>query len=70
MPNVNMVAVDGTDAVAYVIIRPAPDMPGRHSAEAAANGLSKPHAAHYLRLIADQWDPPTTGTDDTAGDAP
>jgi hypothetical protein len=51
-----MVAVDGTDALAYVIIRPA--VYGGVEVEAAANGLSKPAAAHVLRRVADAWDPP------------
>jgi hypothetical protein len=52
-----MVAVDGTDALAYVIIRPNKTGDGV-ILEAAASGLSKPTAARVLRHIADQWDPP------------
>jgi hypothetical protein len=53
------VAVDGTDALAYVIIRPNPDGDPENPivAEAAAHGLSHPAAAHVLRQVADQFDP-------------
>ncbi|MEU9760245.1 hypothetical protein AB0D98_10855 [Streptomyces sp. NPDC047987] len=50
-----MVAVDGTDALAFVIIRPG-STEGSVSIEAAANGMSKTAAAYVLRHIADQWD--------------
>lgn len=54
-----MVAVDGTDALAYVIIRPNPDGAPENPivAEAAAHGLSRRAAAHVLRSVADQFDP-------------
>jgi hypothetical protein len=48
-----MVAVDGRDAFAYVIIRPGPD--GNVVVEAAANGISHGHAAYVLRHIAEKW---------------
>lgn len=49
-----LVAVDGRDAVAYVLIRPGKDE--RHvTIEASAHGLSKDAAASILRRIADQW---------------
>jgi hypothetical protein len=51
-----MVAIDGTDALAFVIIRPG-EQEGGVSIEAAAKGLSKPAAAYVLRNVADQWDP-------------
>jgi hypothetical protein len=54
MTDTNLTFVDGTDALAYVILRPNGE---GVVAEAAANGLSKEHAAYYLRQIADQWDP-------------
>lgn len=54
--NVTMTAVDGTDALAFVIIRPGPQGSGGVSIEAAAKGLSKPHAAYVLRHVADEWD--------------
>ncbi|MFD4855076.1 hypothetical protein [Streptomyces atratus] len=50
-----MVAVDGTDALAFVIIRPG-STKGSVALEAAANGMSKSAAAYVLRHIADQWD--------------
>lgn len=46
--------VDGRDALAYLIIRPAD---GGVELEAAANGIGKPDAARILRHVADQWDP-------------
>ncbi|MFJ2174366.1 NUDIX hydrolase [Streptomyces sp. NPDC087851] len=49
-----MVAVDGTDALAYVIIRPGAS-PGALTMEAGAKGLGKAAAAEVLRHIADQW---------------
>ncbi|MFC9429290.1 NUDIX hydrolase [Streptomyces sp. NPDC056987] len=49
-----MVAIDGTNALAYVIIRPGAD-PGALTMEAGAKGLGKPAAAEVLRHIADQW---------------
>jgi hypothetical protein len=54
-PDVTMVAVDGTDALAFVIIRPG-STEGGVSIEAAAKGLSKQAAAYVLRHVADQWD--------------
>lgn len=48
-------AVDGRDALAFVIIRPG-STEGAVSIEAAAKGLSKPAAAHVLRHVADLWD--------------
>lgn len=53
--NVSMVAVDGTDALAFVIVRPG-TADGRVAVEAAANGMSKPEASHVLRQVADLWD--------------
>jgi hypothetical protein len=48
-------AVDGTDALAFVIIRPG-STEGGVSIEAAANGLSKEAAAYVLRHVAQQWE--------------
>lgn len=56
-----MVAVDGTDALAYVILRPGSDDRGV-VIEAAAKGISKAHAAYALRHTAQSWDP-----DDSVG---
>lgn len=50
-----MVATDGTDALAFVIIRPG-TTEGGVSIEAAANGMSKQAAAYVLRHVADQFD--------------
>ncbi|MFD7101896.1 hypothetical protein [Streptomyces celluloflavus] len=54
-PNVTVVAVDGTDALAYVIIRPGTAQ-GTVTIEAAAQGMSKQAAAYVLRHVADQFD--------------
>lgn len=60
-------AIDGRDALAFVIIRPG-STDGAVSIEAAAEGLSKAAAAHVLRHIADQWErasePEQSGDDD------
>lgn len=53
--NVTMTAIDGRDALAFVIIRPG-QTDGGVSIEAAAKGLSKQAAAYVLRHVADQWD--------------
>ncbi|MFE2941006.1 NUDIX hydrolase [Streptomyces sp. NPDC059255] len=50
----SMVAIDGTDALAYVIIRPGAE-PGTIIPQAGAKGLSKQDAAEILRYVADQW---------------
>lgn len=50
------VAVDGTDALAFVIVRPG-ETEGGVSLEAAAKGIDKPTAAHILRHVATMWDP-------------
>jgi hypothetical protein len=53
-----IVAVDGTDALAYVIIRPNPGNPTKPIVvEAAASGLSHKAAAYVLRDVADRFDP-------------
>lgn len=50
-----LVAIDGRDALAFVIVRPGDDT--EHvSIEAGARGISKSTAAYILRRIADQWD--------------
>lgn len=56
MSEPTMVAVDGRDALAYVIVRPGAN--GRFVIDAAAKGLDKRSAAYVLRHVADQWDPP------------
>lgn len=53
--NTTITAIDGTDALAFVIIRPgATD--GGVSIEAAAKGMDQPSAAFVLRHVANQWD--------------
>jgi len=48
-------AVDGTDALAFVIIRPG-QTEGGVAIEAVANGMGKEQAAYVLRHVANQWD--------------
>jgi hypothetical protein len=52
--NVTMTAVDGTDALAFVIIRPG-STDGSVSIEGAATGLSKEAAAYVLQNVVDMW---------------
>lgn len=56
--NVKLAAIDGTDALAFVIIRPG-STEGGVSIEAAANGMGKDQAAYVLRHVADQFDADT-----------
>jgi hypothetical protein len=65
--NMTMTAVDGRDALAFVIIRPGSD-DENVSIEAAANGLSKKAAAYILRHVADQFD--AAGDAEAAPQAP
>jgi hypothetical protein len=53
--NTTITAVDGTDALAFVIIRPGKD-DGGVAIEAAASGVTKEGAAYVLRRVANQWD--------------
>lgn len=53
--NVTLTAVDGTDALAFVIVRPG-KTEGGVEIEAVANGMDKPAAAYVLRHVANQWD--------------
>lgn len=55
-PETTITAVDGTDALAFVIIRPG-ETEGSVSLEASAKGIDKPAAAYILRHVADMWDP-------------
>ena len=57
MGEVTMSAIDGTDALAAVLIRPSKKNPGSVSVEAWANGISKEGAAIVLRHVADGWSP-------------
>jgi hypothetical protein len=61
MSEVQMVAIDGRDALAYVIVRPGSDQ-AHVSIEAAARGLSKDSAAKILRQIAEAWDAEADGS--------
>lgn len=54
-PETTMTAIDGTDALAFVIIRPGA-AEGAVSIEAAARGMSKTAAAYVLRHVADQFE--------------
>jgi hypothetical protein len=53
--NVKLAAIDGTDALAFVIIRPG-STEGGVSIEAAANGMDKAQAAYVLRHVANEFD--------------
>ncbi|MEU1800825.1 hypothetical protein [Streptomyces sp. NPDC019937] len=55
-----MTAIDGRDALAFVIIRPG-QTEGGVSIEAAASGLSKQAAAYVLRHVAQQWEDEAAG---------
>jgi hypothetical protein len=55
MGDTTITAVDGTDALAFVIIRPG-KTEGGVSIEAVANGIGKRAAAYVLRQVADMWD--------------
>ncbi|MFH8752986.1 hypothetical protein ACH4GK_17675 [Streptomyces rimosus] len=50
-----MVAIDGSDALAFVIIRPG-SAEGTVSIESAAQGMSKQAAAYILRQVADLFE--------------
>ncbi|MEV7867447.1 NUDIX hydrolase [Streptomyces sp. NPDC088124] len=50
----SLVAVDGRDALAYIIIRPG-SQPGAVSIESGSQGLEKAVAAEVLRRVADEW---------------
>lgn len=49
-----LIAIDGTEALASVLIRPTPDGNGI-VVEAWANGITKPDAAKVLRQVAAMW---------------
>ncbi|MBK3572626.1 hypothetical protein JHN63_02060 [Streptomyces sp. MBT65] len=51
-----LVAVDGRDALAGVLIRPG-NTEATVTLEAWVKGFDKPRAAHVLRQVADQWHP-------------
>lgn len=55
MTDTTITAIDGTDALAFVIIRPG-ESEGGVSIEAGGKGLPKPSAAYVLRHVANQWD--------------
>jgi hypothetical protein len=56
MDNTGIAVVDGTDALAFIIVRPNHDNPDTVLVEAQANGISKDAAAFYVRHVADEWD--------------
>lgn len=58
MTDATMVAVDGRDALCYVLVRPraGSDNPADVSVEAFARGVAKSDMARILRYIADRWD--------------
>lgn len=66
-PETGLAFVDGRDALAYVVIRPADETPdeGRITVEAAAHGMSKAAAAYALRQTADQFDRAAVAEGDT-----
>ncbi|MEU3198484.1 hypothetical protein [Streptomyces sp. NPDC006996] len=55
-PADRLAILDGRDALAFVVIRPAGDDPERITVEASARGMSKAEAAYALRQTADQFD--------------
>ena len=56
-----IVAVDGLDALAMVLIKPGGGGVDGVMVEASATGISREHAAYVLRNVADQWDPQPDG---------
>lgn len=65
-PNATITAVDGTDALAFVIIRPG-ETKGGVAIEAAANGMGKEQAAYVLRHVANQFDADTPSGQSSEG---
>jgi hypothetical protein len=56
LDDVTMVAVDGMDALAIVIVRPG-NLPGMVKVQAEARGgMSKRDAAYILRDVADRFE--------------
>lgn len=61
-PANRLVAIDGSDALFYLIIRPGPDRNEAGTSgqgvtfEHGGNGLTKQQAAHILRQVADHLD--------------
>lgn len=64
--NTTITAVDGTDALAFVIIRPG-ETKGGVAIEAAANGMGKAQAAYVLRHVANQFDADTPSGQSSEG---
>ncbi|TQF04795.1 hypothetical protein E6W39_24415 [Kitasatospora acidiphila] len=52
--DVSMVAIDGRDALFFLIVRPGPS--SNVLLEHGGSGLSKPQAAYILRQVADRLD--------------
>ncbi|MGW2497320.1 hypothetical protein ACWCV2_22825 [Streptomyces pseudogriseolus] len=55
-PTDRLIVLDGRDALAFVVIRPADEDPERIAVEASAHGISKAVTAYALRQTADQFD--------------
>lgn len=55
-PTDRLAVLDGRDALAFVVIRPADEDPERIAVEASARGMSKAVAAYALRQTADEFD--------------
>lgn len=62
-PSTGLAFVDGRDALAFVIIRPA--AADRIAVESAAHGMSKAVAAYTLRQVAEQFDAAALAEGDT-----
>jgi hypothetical protein len=56
--------LDGRDALAFVVIRPADDAPDNVTVEAGSRGMSKAAAAYVLRTVADTFDEAARAEDD------
>lgn len=64
-PTDRLLVLDGRDALAFVVIRPADEDPERIAVEASARGMSKAVAAYALRQTADQFDRAAIAEGDT-----
>ncbi|MFF9284846.1 hypothetical protein [Streptomyces griseosporeus] len=51
-----LAVLDGRDALAFVLIRPAADDPDNVAVEAGSRGMSRAAAAYTLRAVADRFD--------------
>lgn len=64
-PTDRLIVLDGRDALAFVVIRPADEDPERIAVEASARGISKAVTAYALRQTADQFDRDAIAEGDT-----